>query len=75
MKTLACELFTEYKLKLDEGNEKANKILSRIHIATPKKRDGVNRKSINPTDMSNISDPQKVTAKDMQEEIGGAGVF
>lgn len=74
LKTIACELFTQYKLNADEGNEKSNKILSRIHIAQPQKRDNRVRSTVNPNDLVTLS-TSKVTAKDMQEEIGGAGVF
>lgn len=79
LKKLACELFTEYKLKQDNNEEKTNKILARMHVAQPKKRDEILRKpflpagySINPD--SNMDEPV-VTAKDLQEEMGGAGVF
>lgn len=44
LKKLACELFTEYKLKLDNNEEKTNKILQRMQIAQPKKRDDIQRK-------------------------------
>lgn len=50
-----------------------------MHVAQPKKRDEILRKpflpagySINPD--SNMDEPV-VTAKDLQEEMGGAGVF
>lgn len=75
VKTLACELFTEYKLKADEGSEKANKILSRMHIAIPKKRDNIERNIVNPMDIMDIGPQCKISSKDLQEELGGAGVF
>jgi len=74
LKQLACELFTDYKLKQDTGNEKANKILSRMHIAIPKKRDDVERTPVRP-DLDPMEERKVVTAKDLQEELGGAGVF
>lgn len=80
LKKIACELFTEYKLKQDNNEEKTNKILSRMHIATPKKRDDIERKPFIPAGVSVINNEKMgtettVTAKDLQEEMGGAGVF
>lgn len=80
LKKLACELFTEYKLKQDNNEEKTNKILQRMQIAQPKRRDGIERKPYLPAGYS-LSNPDSnmdepvVTAKDLQEEMGGAGVF
>jgi hypothetical protein len=51
-----------------------------MHIATPKKRDDIERKPFIPagvTDNNNsaLRTETTVTAKDLQEEMGGAGVF
>lgn len=44
-------------------------------MATPKKRDGRDRKPVNPEDIPDIAPVCKVTAKDLQNEMGGAGTF
>jgi nucleolar GTP-binding protein len=44
-----------------------------MHIAQPKRRDDLNRAPIEVKVSSNMT--ESVTAKQMQEEMGGAGVF
>jgi len=49
-----------------------------MHVAMPKKRDEIERKAFIPVGLSDNGssmDEPKVTAKDLQEEMGGAGVF
>lgn len=43
-----------------------------MHIAQPQRRDEMHRGAVTPDSMAEAS---KVTAKNMQEEMGGAGVF
>jgi len=45
-----------------------------MHIAVPKKRDELERTPVKP-DLSIMTDEKRVTAKELQEEMGGAGVF
>jgi len=73
LKKLACELFTEYKLKQNDSSDKINNILSRMHITTPNKRDNIKRVPVQKPTLMN--DDNKLTAKDMQDECGGSGVF
>lgn len=51
-----------------------------MHIATPKKRDDIERKPFIPAGITvnsndSMGNETTVTAKDLQEEMGGAGVF
>jgi len=44
-----------------------------MHITTPNKRDNIKRVPVQKPTLMN--DDNKLTAKDMQDECGGSGVF
>lgn len=76
----ACEKLLSARVELKLRGKKASTILNRVHVATPKRRDGVNRPPVIPQGVvkSRASEsPRSIrrTEKDLEREHGGAGVY
>ena len=72
----ACDILLDHRLTLKAKDpKKAEAIMNKLHISTPKKRDNVLRDSTIPDTV--IKGVKKVgpTIKELQEEYGGAGNF
>lgn len=82
LKQTACETLLATRVEGKVKGPKANSILNRLHVATPQRRDDVERKPFVPESIASgtrkkfdLHDPlRRRTEKDIQEEQGGAGV-
>lgn len=82
LKENACETLLASRVEGKSRGPKAGSIMNRLHVATPQKRDDVERKPFIPQSIMDgsrkkydINDPlRRKTEKDEQEEHGGAGV-
>ncbi|WFC98772.1 Nucleolar GTP-binding protein 1 [Malassezia yamatoensis] len=82
LKQNACETLLATRVEGKVHGPKANAILNRLHVATPQKRDDLERKPYVPQAIADGSrrkfdtnDPsRRRTERDEQEEHGGAGV-
>ena len=76
VKSRACDILLDHRLTMKAKDpKKAEAILNRLHIATPKKRDNVDRPIVVPQTVIDGVKKTGPTVKDLQEEYGGAGVF
>ncbi|WFD45424.1 Nucleolar GTP-binding protein 1 [Malassezia furfur] len=82
LKQNACETLLATRVEGKVKGPKANSIMNRLHVATPQRRDDVERKPFVPPAIADgsrkkfdINDPRRRrTERDEQEEQGGAGV-
>lgn len=82
LKQDACETLLASRVEGKVRGPKANSIMNRLHVATPQRRDDIERKPFVPESIASgsrkkfdINDPmRRRTEKDEQEEHGGAGV-
>lgn len=78
VKQTSCDLLLDHRLTLKAKNpKKAESILNRIYVATPKKKDNVERPPLIPKSvLEEWKRPEeKKTILEMQIEGGGAGVW
>jgi nucleolar GTP-binding protein len=72
----ACEILLDHRLtQKAKDPKKAEAIMDKLHVATPKKRDNKLREAAVPQTV--VEGVKKVgpTVKELQEEYGGAGKF
>lgn len=80
VKQVACEKLLNYRVEVKVAGKRINDVLNRIHIAMPKPRDTVTRPPVIPPGVAEArakrdAGLKKKTQKDIQEEMGGAGVY
>lgn len=82
LKQQACETLLSTRVERKIKGPKADNILNRLHVATPQRRDDVDRSPFIPEAIRDgtrkkfdMEDPtRRKTERDIQEEQGGAGV-
>lgn len=76
VKAKACDILLDYRLtQKAKDPKKADQIISKLHVANPKKRDNVFRDVTVPQTVLDGIKKQGPTIKELQEEFGGAGKF
>lgn len=76
VKSRACDILLDHRLtQKAKDPKKAEAIMSRLHVAQPKKRDNVDRPVNVPQTVLDGVKKTGPTVKELQEEFGGAGVF
>lgn len=78
VKQTACDILLDHRLSQKAKNpKKAESILNRVYVATPKKNDKKSRPSYIPASVTDeVARPEGMkTALEMQVENGGAGVW
>lgn len=72
----ACDILLDHRLtQKAKDPKKAEAILNRMHVATPKKRDNAAREPIVPDTVVQGVKKTGPTIVELQEEYGGAGAF
>lgn len=81
VKQTACDRLLRSRVEMKVQGKRINDIVNRIHMATPKVRDGRPRPPVLPPNLAakrgqaSSSGAARVTEKDMQDQHGGAGVY
>lgn len=80
VKSIACDKLLTSRVDLKLKSRRAPDIADKIHVAIPRKRDGVDRPPVVPAGLEEIrakreAGERRRTEKDLQEEMGGAGVY
>jgi len=78
VKTKACDILLAHRLAMKSQGDRVDNIANRLFIANPKPRDDKNRDANIPQTFSSgvtFDAMNRKSAKDLQEERGGAGVF
>lgn len=80
VKSIACDKLLMSRVDLKLKGRRAPQIADRIHVAIPRKRDGVDRPPVIPAGLEETrakrdAGERRRTEKDLQEEMGGAGVY
>lgn len=87
VKQIACDRLLASRVEVKMRGKHVGDIVNRIHVAVPRKRDGVARPACIPAGVAarraataakaavNSESERRRTEKDLQEENGGAGVY
>lgn len=80
VKSLACDRLLASRVEVKLKSKRVGDVVSRIHVAMPKQRDGVARPPVIPAGVAEArarrdAGERRRTEKDLQEENGGAGVY
>eukprot|EP00798_Chlamydomonas_sp_ICE-L_P019000 gene19000-25583_t len=80
VKQSACDRLLNFRVDIKVQGKHINDVVNRVHVATPKSRDGVSRPPVIPAGVAEArakrdAGIRKKTEKDMQEANGGAGVY
>eukprot|EP00762_Andalucia_godoyi_P001663 ANDGO_07120.mRNA.2 Nucleolar GTP-binding protein 1 len=83
VKNDACELLLQHRIENKLRSKKGSDVLTKIHVATPKERQGATRGAFIPESVTRqrkleedgIEMPEKKLAKDIEREQGGPGRF
>ncbi len=80
VKTVACDRLLASRVEVKLKSKRVHDVADRLHVAMPKQRDAVSRPPCIPSGveearMRRDAGERKKTEKDLQEELGGAGVY
>lgn len=80
VKTVACDRLLASRVEVKLKSKRVHDVADRLHVAMPKQRDAVSRPPCIPAGveearMRRDAGERKKTEKDLQEELGGAGVY
>jgi nucleolar GTP-binding protein len=80
VKTVACDRLLASRVEVKLKSKRVHDVADRLHVAMPKQRDAVSRPPCIPSGveearMRRDAGERKKTEKDLQEEMGGAGVY
>ncbi|KAI8110703.1 hypothetical protein M9435_002377 [Picochlorum sp. BPE23] len=80
VKTVACDRLLASRVEVKLKSKRVHDVADRLHVAMPKQRDAVSRPPCIPSGveearMRREAGERKKTEKDLQEELGGAGVY
>ncbi|WPT10549.1 Nucleolar GTP-binding protein 1 [Picochlorum sp. SENEW3] len=80
VKTVACDRLLASRVEVKLKSKRVHDVADRLHVAMPKQRDAVSRPPCIPSGVEEArlgrdAGERKKTEKDLQEELGGAGVY